>query len=587
MLFYLHFYIHSLLTSPFFIFTLNNTLFCLKYHFKYNPKFKLIYNVWLYFLFLFYIDIVFLMFLNQDIYKVNSDTYRIDDTIRATSQTSDRITNNDESSLLSVRTEKENYNNNNNNDNNSDQESQRTINNKSIMSNNHIFNDKEEEESDLVFENLIKSSSSSIKVNREKSFIVDSFNKTTEKSLQQTPRNNKNSDSIEMHLTNNNNNINTDFNNKSLNTQVTINNNNNNSNKENFNNSNEMNYSNNSNKPQYSIAVQPNINKPIAAQVTISNSNNLKNDSNSQLSEYSIAAQPNNLNDFNKNKPIVAQHDINFNPNQQLNNNINFESNDKPIMHNNNYNQQNHTNHNVLIRPQYSNSSQSSIEFNNKPIVSDQIINSNEQQFDSTFTKRRQQPNDEMNSINNLKINLNEFDDKNYKNNNMVNSDYYEKASQSPPPPSNQSSKATEDFLNEIRMSNQSFQTPLSSNRKKIFSNPGSAHKPPHTLPPLNASKKYMSINNNNVDTEINNNNYESIFNGIEVYSNTPSNVSHQNQSRTSINHSNLSIGYNPNQINDQIFPENFSKTNNNNLNQEFDALQSRRRLLHELSVYI
>lgn len=455
------------------------------------------------------------------------------------------------------------------------------------MSNNHIFNDKEEEESDLVFENLIKSSSSSIKVNREKSFIVDSFNKTTEKSLQQTPRNNKNSDSIEMHLTNNNNNINTDFNNKSLNSQVTINNNN--SNKENFNNSNEMNYSNNSNKPQYSIADQPNINKPIATQVTISNSNNLKNDSNSQVPQYSIAAQANNLNDFNKNKPIVAQRDINFNSNQQLNNNnnINFESNNKPIMHNNNdYNQQNHTNHNGSVRPQYSNSIQSSIEFNNKPIVTHQIINNNEQ-FDSTFTKRRQQSNDEMNPINNLKINLNEFDDKNYKNNNMVNPDYYEKVSLSPP--SNQSSKATEDFLNEIRMSNQSFQTPLSSNRKKMFSNPGSAHKPPHTLPPLNASKKYMSINNNSIDTEINNNNYESIFNGIEVYSNTPGNLSHQNQSRTSINHSNLSIGYNnPNQINDQMYPENFSNTNNNNnLNQEFDALQSRRRLLHELSVYI
>lgn len=147
-----------------------------------------------------------------------------------------------------------------------------------------------------------------------------------------------------------------------------------------------------------------------------------------------------------------------------------------------------------------------------------------------------------------------------------INSDYY--AATKTPNPNN---KATEDFLNEIRMSNTSMQRPLSS-KNKFYSNSPS-QKPPHVLPPLNASKKYMSINNSNIE----NDNYDSLFTN-EPYSNVSSNDQ---------NRANFHNGYNANsttnQINDPlIYSGDYQQ---NNYNQDFDALQSRRRLLHELSV--
>ena len=126
-------------------------------------------------------------------------------------------------------------------------------------------------------------------------------------------------------------------------------------------------------------------------------------------------------------------------------------------------------------------------------------------------------------------------------------------------------------------MSNQSFQTP-----KNFYSNSPSAQKPPHMLPPLNASRKYMSFGNieNSID-------YNSSYaqqtppNPHESYTNNTMHTNgHGNNKNSSLPNSREINNF---EMNNPMYADDYLASDA--ASQEFDALQSRRKLLHELSV--
>jgi len=143
--------------------------------------------------------------------------------------------------------------------------------------------------------------------------------------------------------------------------------------------------------------------------------------------------------------------------------------------------------------------------------------------------------------------------------------------------------KATEDFLNEIRMSHQSLQTPKP---KKLYSNSPSSQKPPHMLPPLTPNRKFMSYGN--IDNSYN---YDVSLsqqlspraNPNETYSNNFTYINGQNRNHSLPN----SRGINNFDTNNNHLGRSDEYSASDLANQEFDALQSRRKLLHELSVTI
>lgn len=154
--------------------------------------------------------------------------------------------------------------------------------------------------------------------------------------------------------------------------------------------------------------------------------------------------------------------------------------------------------------------------------------------------------------------------------------------------PTNNTTNKANDFLDELRSSNTAmqYQSPITP-RKGVFPSSPS-QKPPHFVPPLNASKKYMSygLNNSSMDSynSMNPNNfnvnYDAYNNGFQnnvMYPNVPS--------RSGMRGINGPATFNLAQPVDTMNYNNLNNYQPSVGNNDFDALQSRRRLLHELSV--